>query len=382
MTQNSQALVQEALTALQAKEPATAKPLLEQAVASGADNAGTWLALAMACRDTGDYRDGHAAADASLKHNPGNPHVLVIKADLYMLEGDRRAAAAYYRDALQVAPQTNHSPSLQRELARAQSVVQQLNAEFQTTLMDLLNDRGGSDGDTSDIARVRHSLDIMMGKRALHFPQPRQFYFPDLPVREFYDPREFAWVEALEAQTGPIKAEAAALLREDAHFGAYLKGDADRPSHDFHGMKDNEEWGALYLWENGEDVPENQARCPATTAAMRQIPLVFAGKRSPNVLFSRLKPGATIPPHNGMVNTRLIGHLPLIVPNDCGFRVGGTVQHWQEGKVWLFDDTIEHEAWNRSSEERIILLFEVWKPELTEQEHALITQIFNTIDAY
>jgi aspartyl/asparaginyl beta-hydroxylase (cupin superfamily) len=378
MNTSSDVLIHEALTALQAKQPAKAKPLLEQALAAGADNAGTWLALAMACRDTDDHTAGHRAADASLNRNPGSPHALLVKADIYMQEGDRRAAAAYYRDALQAAPKANQSASLQRELARAQHTVQKLNAEFEATLEHLL----ASHSNREETTRLQHSLDVMMGRRKLYFPQPRQFYFPDLPVREFYDPADFDWVPALEAQTQAIRKEAEALLREGAHFGAYLKGDADRPSHDFHGMKDNEEWGALYLWQNGEDVPENQARCPAATAAMRQIPLVFSGKRSPNVLFSRLKPGATIPPHTGMVNTRLIGHLPLIVPDNCGFRVGGTTQLWREGKVWLFDDTIEHEAWNESAQERIILLFEVWKPELTEAEQGLITQVFNTIDAY
>ena len=104
---------------------------------------------------------------------------------------------------------------------------------------------------------------------------------------------------------------------------------------------------------------------------MNVLPLVFSGQRCPNILFSRLRPGAKIPPHNGMINTRLIGHLPLIIPEDCGFRVGNSTRTWNVGEAFLFDDTIEHEAWNNSSEDRFVLIFEVWRPELTEAEQRL-----------
>jgi aspartyl/asparaginyl beta-hydroxylase (cupin superfamily) len=100
------------------------------------------------------------------------------------------------------------------------------------------------------------------------------------------------------------------------------------------------------------------------------------------VLFSLLRPGAHIPPHCGLVNTRLICHLPLIVPTGCRFRVGNEVREWRKGVTWAFDDTIEHEAWNDSKETRVILLFEIWRPELTAQEREWVTQLFVGIDRY
>jgi aspartyl/asparaginyl beta-hydroxylase (cupin superfamily) len=101
----------------------------------------------------------------------------------------------------------------------------------------------------------------------------------------------------------------------------------------------------------------------------------------PSILFSVLRPGAHIPAHNGFVNTRLICHLPLVVPPGCAFRVGNETREWVEGKAWLFDDTIEHEAWNRSGETRVVLLFEVWRPELGEEERRLVAAMFEAIDA-
>ena len=122
------------------------------------------------------------------------------------------------------------------------------------------------------------------------------------------------------------------MISGGSTFNAYLESNTDRPAFDSHGMADNDDWGALYLWRNGESVPENQALCPVTTAAMNALPLVFSGQRCPNILFSRLRPGAKIPPHNGMINTRLIGHLPLIIPENCGFRVGNSTRAWNVGE--------------------------------------------------
>jgi aspartyl/asparaginyl beta-hydroxylase (cupin superfamily) len=95
-----------------------------------------------------------------------------------------------------------------------------------------------------------------------------------------------------------------------------------------------------------------------------------------------LRPGAHIPPHNGLVNTRLICHLPLLVPGQCTFRVGNELRDWRQGRAWLFDDTIEHEAWNRSGETRVILLFDVWRPELSQEERELVVSLFAAIDAH
>jgi aspartyl/asparaginyl beta-hydroxylase (cupin superfamily) len=104
--------------------------------------------------------------------------------------------------------------------------------------------------------------------------------------------------------------------------------------------------------------------------------------KAPSVLFSMLKPGAHIPPHHGLINTRLICHLPLIAPPGSRFRVGNDVRDWREGQAWAFDDTIEHEAVNDSGQDRTILIFDVWKPEMSEEERALVSALFQAVDGY
>ena len=103
--------------------------------------------------------------------------------------------------------------------------------------------------------------------------------------------------------------------------------------------------------------------------------------RAPNAFFSLLRPGKTIPPHTGVTNTRAIVHLGLDVPPACGFRVGGETRQWVEGTAFAFDDTIEHEAWNRSERRRAVLILDTWNPHLSERERAAVTAHFAASDA-
>ena len=201
-----------------------------------------------------------------------------------------------------------------------------------------------------------------------------------MPQVQFYEREDFAWAAAIESATGDILEELAAALPEDGLFTPYLKARGNRPRQDFHGLLDNPAWSTLYLWENGGPVERNVARFPRTFAAVREAPLPFITTRAPSILFSMLQAGARIQPHHGMINTRLICHLPLIVPEGCGFRVGNEVRQWEVGKLLIFDDTIEHEAWNDSGEDRLILIFDVWRPELTGEERRAVTSIFEAID--
>lgn len=105
-------------------------------------------------------------------------------------------------------------------------------------------------------------------------------------------------------------------------------------------------------------------------------------ERSPMALYSLLRPGTHIKPHNGMLNTRLICHLPLITNQACALRVGNETRGWEQGKLLIFDDSIEHEAWNRGDATRIILLFEIWRLEISADERRALTAVFGAISAY
>ena len=81
-----------------------------------------------------------------------------------------------------------------------------------------------------------------------------------------------------------------------------------------------------------------------------------------------------------MTNVRSIVHLPLIVPGDCGFRVGGETREWTIGEAFAFDDTIEHEAWNRSDQDRAVLIIDTWNPHLSEHEREMVGRFYDAAD--
>jgi aspartyl/asparaginyl beta-hydroxylase (cupin superfamily) len=115
-------------------------------------------------------------------------------------------------------------------------------------------------------------------------------------------------------------------------------------------------WSVYGLIAFGAPIDAALASCPATAAALAAVPhLTTAG-------FSRLAPGAWIKPHVGWVTTVYRAHLGLIVPEHCALRVGGQTRPWREGSTLIFDDTSVHEAWNRSTHTRTVLLFDFMRP--------------------
>ena len=370
----------EAIVTLRDNQPDTARDLAQRAVELGLDDTTVWGVIALANRDLADYENAQMAADRAIARDPRNARAYIVKADAFYAQNNMKAAAAFYRQALMINPlHPDMVQEIRVEFLRAQTRVQELQqafADHMTREVQSLLDEPES------TPRMQDAVDLLLGKRKQYYPQPRHIMYPGLPIHEFYPRDPFPWLEALEAKTDAIQAELQNLISAGSEFNAYLESNTERPAFDSHGMADNDDWGALYLWRNGEPVPENQALCPVTTEAMNALPLVFSGQRCPNILFSRLRPGAKIPPHNGMINTRLIGHLPLIIPEDCGFRVGNSTRTWNVGEAFLFDDTIEHEAWNNSTEDRFVLIFEVWRPELTEAEQRLSTRMLTAVDSY
>ena len=222
---------------------------------------------------------------------------------------------------------------------------------------------------------------MLLGKKQLYLQEPSSFYFPGLPQRQFYERDEFDWLGEVEAAVPAMRDELLSVLADGNDFAPYVEVSAERPRA-ANPLINDPSWGAYYFWRNGEVVAENAARCPATMAALSLAPMPTIDKRSPIALWSLLKPGTHIQPHHGLLNTRLICHIPLIVPGDCALRVGNETREWCEGEALIFDDSFEHEAWNRSDQTRVVLLFEIWRPEISIEERAALTAIFETINDY
>jgi hypothetical protein len=367
--------------ALRRGDARKARELLARASEQSPADTSVLLNLARACKALGDPGGQVAALDRLLAADPRNILGLIQRADCYAAAGDTRSASSFYVAALRaVAPAARPSPEVASELQRAQQMCERFANDYRDYLLQRLAGSGFDESRSS--ARFAQSLDIILGRKQIFLQRPKYYYFPGLPQIQFYDRNLFPWMDDVEAATEEIRAEVLAAMRDPAAFAPYVAGDPNRPRKDQMGLLDNPAWSAFYLWKNGEVVSANAARCPATLRALERAPLAKVRWRSPSILYSLLQPGAHIPPHNGLVNTRLICHLPVVTPAKCTFRVGNDVRDWQHGKAWAFDDTIEHEAWNRSDQVRVILLFDIWRPELTEEERSLVVSLFEAIDAH
>jgi hypothetical protein len=366
-------IINDARAAVQRRDGALAKRLLAELPESEMP----WLLMAQACNLLGNVIDEEAALQRLLALEPRNLPALILLGELKAKMGDDRAANAFFQAALNQAATTPNVPAaFHPMLNRARDFIGQVQVKFEQHLIDGLKQAGLTrDG------RVGTAVDMLLGRKQLYLQQPSSFYFPGLPQRQFYERDEFPWLTEIEAAVTEMQAELRAVLADGNDFAPYVEAHADRPLA-ANPLMNDPKWGAYYFWRNGEIVPENAARCPVTMQALQHAPMPLIDQRSPIALWSLLKPDTHIQPHHGLLNTRLICHIPLIVPQGCALRVGNETRSWREGEALIFDDSFEHEAWNKSDATRVILLFEIWRPEISLDERAALTAIFETINDY
>jgi aspartate beta-hydroxylase len=379
---NIQQMTQVSYSALQAGDCNKAKSGFEQIIATGKADTAHWLGLAYACSRLGDNAKALTAVDKSLELESRNLRAVLLKAELLTQKGQSRPALKHYQYAMKLAANASDLPAdIRQNLVRAKETCANQENEYRSFLMERLE--AGSYASSIGNPRFQQSLKLMFGGQEIYYQQPRRFYYPGLPQIQFYERSQFDWVTCIEEQTDQIRKELTAVMHGPSRFSPYVKSDSTHLGRNDQGLDDNDSWSALYLWEHSHLVPENAALFPNTLKALEAVPMPDIAKQAPMALFSKLAPDTRIPPHNGLLNTRLICHLPLIVPGNCGaLRVGNEERPWVEGKLLIFDDTIEHEAWNNSDQERVILLFEIWRPEISEEERGLITTLLKAIKEY
>jgi len=377
-----QQLVEEGFAALRKGENAFARERFSLLVSAGKADATTWLGMAHANSRLGEKDAVLLAADQALNVEPDNLRALLFKAELLAGQGEPRRALPLYQRALQVAASAGELPKdVVVGLRRAEQACAAQEREQQSFVYNKLRDSGYTPGPTN--LRFQQSLELIFGAKRVYYQEPRRYYFPGLPQIQFYEREQFPWLADIEATTPLIREELLGVTNEAQRYLPYLRSSSDESGSYGGDLIDSTNWGALYLWEQGKFVPENGALFPRTLKALEAAPLPIVTDQAPMLLFSRLNPGTTIPPHHGMLNTRLICHLPIIVPDNCGaLRVGNEQRSWVQGETLIFDDSIEHEAWNSSAEERVVLLFEIWRPELNEEERRLVSDLLAAVQSY
>ncbi|OON63392.1 aspartyl beta-hydroxylase [Massilia sp. KIM] len=359
-----------------------ARELLQRLVEVDGRDKQQWLNLSVVCLAQKDEEGEEAALRGALAVDPYDLVALVLRSRLYIRQGKRQAAAGACAAVAAVAPPLHTlPPDLQPAVREALAWYDGYNREFGDYLDDFLapylRELQGE-----NLKRFRDSVDIMTGRKRRYDSQPALFHYQGLAPVSFFEREEFPWLDAIEAATADIRAEFLAVAAQDQGFTPYINYGEDQPLAQWAELNKSLSWSAFRLIDNGAVVEENAARCPRTMSALRGAPQPDQPGRTPSAMFSVLKPHTRIPPHTGVSNVRLVTHLPLIVPPGCGFRVGNDVREWVEGKAWVFDDTIDHEAWNDSDQLRVVLIFDVWHPQLSQAERAMITAMTAGINRF
>ena len=380
---NVQALFSLGVHAHQRGDARGALELLEAARAAAPGDPMLALTLAVVHRDLGDAAQEWAAIHAALALDAYFLPALLAKAEFLERERRARAAAGVFRDALKVAPsEPQWPPALRRRLAHARDMVARDTAELEAFLAHAVAAPRQAVAPAAG-GRWDEAVSILAGRTRPYPSECNQLHVPRLPAQPFYDRDLFPWIPALEASTDAIRGELEALVAGQLDgFQPYIAFRADQPVNQWQALNHSRDWSSFHLWAHGEPVAENIARCPATAAALAAVDAVSIAGLCPNAMFSALAPHTHIPPHTGETNARLVAHLPLVVPPDCSFRVGYDRRGWEPGRVFVFDDTIEHEARNDSDALRVVLIFDVWNPLLSLEERAMVETLARAMRDY
>jgi aspartyl/asparaginyl beta-hydroxylase (cupin superfamily) len=341
-----------------------------------------WINLAVVCQGQGDDAGEEQAIRSALMLDPSDLLALLLRAGFLARQGKRHAAARAYGAAAAVAPPFDRlAPGLQPAVREAQAQRDRYQHEFgaylDAALAPTLDELHGE-----NLARFHESLDIMLGRKRRFDSQSALFHFHGLAPASFFPREAFPWLDAIEAATDAIRAECSAALADNAEVRPYLQYQPDQPLRQWAELNRNPAWSAYHLIEAGHINATHAARCPATMAALACAPQPDQPGRTPTAMFSLLQPGTHIPAHTGVSNARLVVHLPLIVPPGCRFRVGNETRAWVPGQAWVFDDTVEHEAWNDGLAARAILMFDIWHPQLSVAEQRAVAAMAAGIEAF
>lgn len=352
------------------------------------DNPAMLHQLGAAQSAVGDWRGAAASLDRCLSLAP-NAFVARLRLGIAREQlGDAHAALVAYFGAINSAQAKGRwmsddttAPGLRDAVKHAIESIDGGRRQLFDAVLEPLRQRYGS----SELHRVEECLAIYLGEKLPALPDPRQqpkfLYFPGVPSQPYYARERFPWQAELEANIAEIRDELRAVLSQPQHLESFLLTDSPEDAADLlrSSGPGNAAWDAYFFHRHGERYDAHALSCPRTAALLDTLPLAYVREHSPETLFSVLRPGSHILPHRGVTNTRLVTHLPLIVPPDCALRVGGDIHAWQEGRCVTFDDTFEHEAWNRSGETRVVLIVDSWNPDLSEAERAAVADLVGAI---
>ncbi|WP_116365387.1 aspartyl/asparaginyl beta-hydroxylase domain-containing protein [Parahaliea mediterranea] len=316
---------------------------------------------------------------------PRDPRLGLFTGDALYEMGEREAAVAVWSMADDFDPRIRRLRQAADAPAEAIAASRRADAAFRAHFSELHRRaidtfQQRCDG---DISRVLQAIWPMTHDAPFTWQHPLQqpaiFYLPGLAAQPVTPNSALPWSGPVMAAWEAIASEYQAAMAQAIELAPYVPASARDPR--WQTLSGTLDWSAIHLYQQGQRTA-HAARFPRTLEALAQADLVRVNGEPMEIFFSRLRPGAHIPPHFGLTNTRLTVHLPITVPTPCAIRVGEATCHWREGVITAFDDSFEHEAWNRSDSDRVVLIFEAHHPGLSADERAAIEQAYSVRQAW
>ena len=374
-----------ALAALRRGQSRQALELLRRAAQSDPQDALTRHNMARAFEADGDWTAALGAHAEAVRLRPDFSVGRLYWAAALEHERQLDQAVIQYLRALDDAQKEGRwltadstPPALRPLIEHAVVTVRQQRGLAFSRLFEPLVQRFGRDS----LTRVARTLRVYFKEEAAVSPDPRQrptfLYMPGLPASAYVARSMFPWMDEFESHAPRISAELRRLL-PSARGSERVFTSEELERANLRGGDAAPQWTGYYFYRHGRRRDDNCDACPDTARALDPLPLSRVRGHGPEVLFSVFTPGTHLLPHRGVTNTRLVGHLPLIVPENCALNVGGEIHAWTEGRAVVFDDTYEHEAWNRGRSTRVVLIFDLWSPFLSDIEKLALADLIAAI---
>lgn len=345
------------------------------------------LPLALALEESGEYEEAVKILQRALKLNENNYFIYLSLGSVYERMGEKEKALWAYSFGVDLNPSLkvlHNEESLPKparlRITRSNDFLTKIGQDLNKEAIRRAKEKFPK-GDYSRmekaIWRKLHHARIGLTNKS---QRPMSYFIPDLDRTAWFEHKEFDWIEGFEKEFPFIQKEVIKAYRGDQDTLPYLqRGGYDGST--WGQLVGSKDWAALHLYDGLEKKEKNCERFPYTTGVIEKLPLFRVHGTPLEVLFSVLKPKTEIPPHYGNSNAKLTVHLPLVVPDGCFLTVGGEERKFEAGKCLVFDDTFHHKARNDSDQARIVLIVEVWHPDLREEERAVVEEsydLFNT----
>lgn len=371
-------LIRDADHALAQRDFIRAATLLEEAAALEPADLSLWMRVAAMRRAASQPASALEAVHKALSIDARDFTALLMRASL-LEKLEHPDAGEAWGQALAQKPNAELPPTMHPIVADAEKRYAAWQ-ERQEARLAVSMASADERADPEQRKRMERFRSNTVRRTKPYHSNPTHYHYPELPEREFHPRRLFSWLGDLEMETEAIAAELRAVMAaERAELVPYVQYDEHVPMDQWRQLNHNYDWTAIHLLMKGERVEANARHCPTTMNALAKLGQPVIAGAAPNAMFSLLAPHTLIPPHVGINNARLVCHLPLVVPEGCWFRVGAQTRYWKPGKAFVFDDTIEHEASNPSDELRVILIFDVWHPDLSGVERDAVAGLIGSI---